>query len=492
MFVQKLGPRLGIEDNFDFTSGKKDVPENDRPWTPTKITDIFRNKSNIEKVLTVLNDKKITKKIFMIRGPVGSGKTEFVKLCLPKDFNLTIYDQEINDISNLIMLATSSGIDNFFEDCKKRAILIKHFDELKSTHQQELLTFLSGVKKCNPIFFTSTDLSITATREIPKYVYDIVLEEPSKSNFIELGRKITKHLNFNGISDYTIEKVATMCKSDIKQFEENMLFLCRTSGTGTSGASTQDASNTQKKNIFVKNDLKDIVYSIQEKLEIISNKNIIFNKRIIETSTHTNSVVHENFINLFDNSKTNDTNQTEYENLIFSSKKIASVKKLASSRKLDVISEIYDSIAQSSILSSYIQENQLWDHSELVDECNIIGSIDPLTKVRCYNKEVSLESNKFKNKITVVDELKYASNMQYNTGSFEKLDEIEFVIKHIIKDKDNKELTKYIDSLEISESKLNAILRNLNRFDDQPWSSKIPKRTIEYIRKIYKSRIKDE
>lgn len=439
MKVQKLGPKLAIDDYFNYEVKKEII--NKRPYELKSIDNIYKNKNNIAFLDKIMNSS--AKKIFVIRGHVGSGKTEFVKLYLKsKNYKFNLYDNDTEDITELTRAAVSSSIEKFFGDIEQKAIIVKNYTEIKK--YQELMKFLEQ-KKTIPIFLITSDFSITAVKNCPKFATEIIFECPGKADFIELGLRIANYYS-KSITEYTITKIMNMCKDDTRSFVKNIEFLCQ---------------NEEHGNITVKKDFKDIIYNVKEKLEIISNKDIAFEKKLKEATFHTNSVTHENLVSFLENSFLGNS---------FLGNSFLINKNLSDSLK--TVSDSYDYTIDSLYISSYINRYQCWDNVELLDCCNILGSIAPLTLIRNFNKENSIAKL---NKITIKEELSYESNI-YSSSDFNKISEAEYILKYVSNDPEN-----YVKGITLSEDGFGCVLRNLNRCN-----SVVPKRQIEKYRKIYK------
>ena len=408
--TKSLGPKRAFEqDSFNFKRSLKNK-KNSEPWKPKNSKDLFRNKDLVKSLKTRLSSKKNfdgplptkepVKHCLIIRGPIGCGKTELLKVTLrDSGYNVTEYDQEFSqaDFSDLKKSIVSSGIESILGITTSRAIIIKNYDNnLKQTQYSELLKFISTSQKITPIFFTSHNLSSSASRSVPKNIEEFSFELPHITTLVDLGVKILEHKNRDSgdkhvvISNYSLNKIAKQCNGDIRYFVNSVKRL--------------DSQNTA--NTFIS---KDINYGIKERLEKISDDKLSLLDKTLLSNMHTNSVVQENYISfIIENTK--------------------STKSLNSSKTLlDNICVISDFITSGNILLTYINKNICFDDSGLVAGSRITGTIAPLELVK---RDCTIKNIKYKT-------ISYSPNYRMSIDlSLTLLDQLSFILSKIV-DKPN-------------------------------------------------------
>jgi hypothetical protein len=395
--IKSLGSKRAFEpDSFSF---KKTLnTKNVKPWKPKNPKDIFRNKELIKTLTDRLLKQEDEKKIqcLIIRGPIGCGKTELLNVILrDSGYNVTKYDEEFSqaDFSDLKKSIVSSGIESILGITSARAIIIKNYDNnLKHTQYSELLKFISTSDKITPVFFTSHNLSSSASRSVPKNIDEFLFELPHITTLVELGAKIllykyNKESKDNVISNYSLNKIAKQCNGDIRYFVNSVNRL--------------DSQNTA--NTFIP---KDINYGIKDRLEKISDDKLSLLNKTLLSNMHTNSVVQENYINfIIENNKKSKKNNIEM---------------------LNNICTINDYITNGNIILTYINKNICFDDSSLVASSRITGTIAPLKLI----KERSEINNKFKT-------ITYSPNYRMTIDlSLTMLDQFSFILSKIV-DKPN-------------------------------------------------------
>jgi hypothetical protein len=175
------------------------------------MTQILKNKNNIDIINSYIADNKLIKSI-IIRGPIGCGKLTLIKYCLT-GINYYIFDTD-NDVNIL---------DRFINLCqyfsKIKAIIITNIDEnLKNSIKTKFYKYIANNKNKLPlIFITSADISIGTTREVPKCIKQLHFELPNISDIVKLGTNISKEMKVN-ISKNAIEKLAGLVNFDLRQF----------------------------------------------------------------------------------------------------------------------------------------------------------------------------------------------------------------------------------------------------------------------------------
>jgi hypothetical protein len=399
--TKSLGPKRAFEpDSFSFK--KPQNTKNKKPWNPKTPKDLFRNKELIKSLKNRLKNSKKSQEdetiqCLIIRGPIGCGKTELLNVILKDSgYNVTEYDQEFSqaDFSDLKKSIVSSGIESILGITTSRAIIIKNYDNnLKHTQYSELLKFISTSDKITPIFFTSHNLSSSASRSVPKNIDEFLFELPHITTLVELGIKILleKGKDDAVISNYSLNKIAKQCNGDIRYFVNSVKRL--------------DSQNTA--NTFIS---KDINYGIKERLEKISDDKLSLLDKTLLSNMHTNSVVQENYINFIIENTKNSKNKTDKDTL------------------LNNICTISDYITSGNILLTYINKNIYFDDSSLVAASRITGTIAPLKLVK-----EGLTGNK-KNKFKTIT---YSPNYRMSIDlSLTLLDQLSFILSKIV-DKPN-------------------------------------------------------
>jgi len=352
----KMKPRIVMEDNFNYSLSSQPIKEKDSK----NISEIFQNKQNIlllsEMLTNNIND--ILHKSLIIKGLPGSGKFTFLKTCLQHHgYTITLFDNEFDDtggntFSNLLRSISSVGIDSFFNNSEKRAIVIKNYDNiLTKIQQQDLFEFLikntkevvENKKRKRKEVMSSLNISpvflLTNTNK-PKYtrcIRVIDIELPSLDDLIILGRKINEKLSDNELSE-----IFKYSNGDIRQFINSVEFL-NISGEKIS------LTNPQNTLEFIR---KDIELDIQTKLKLMSQEDVDINKKLLMSSIYTNALVHENYLN-------------------------SSTDQLS----LETSSLISDRLTLCDVFYKDIVENQLWDDINLLNHYYTSGTVFPLSKL---------------------------------------------------------------------------------------------------------------
>lgn len=108
---------------------------------PKRINDVVGNKLQIKSLKEILNNDKHDKKIILIKGPNGCGKTTIVKLLI-KELNYEYYDVPLLNKEILVQIKNfieHRTIDSFFQK-KKKLIFIDNI-ELSNTILDDINSF---------------------------------------------------------------------------------------------------------------------------------------------------------------------------------------------------------------------------------------------------------------------------------------------------------------------------------------------------------------
>ncbi len=348
-----------------------------------KIEDLFKNKDNIKTIVNYLNGHKLGSdnpiKGIVLRGPIGSGKMTLLNTCIKHcNYSVHLYDTdyESDDIyDNLILSITAKGISKLFIK-EKRVILIRDVDNsLKATQKKNLFKFLNESKYTLPILMTSSDISVGTTREVPKSILQLDLENPYLNDLIRIGNKITKEESLN-ISNNVIEKIAKESNFDIRFFVNTL----------------KGIKPTSKK------------VSVKTLPDLVKDHELDTFKRIKYCSEPKNDFeIKERYADMY-------TNSTIFHNY----PKIIGMNEF-SLKKMGLISEM---VCTAEEVRNYTYNNQTWD---TLDECyGILGTIMPLTVT---------------GPITNMDCFTYPPNYISNWSRFDKIEENSYIMKHIIKPK---------------------------------------------------------
>jgi hypothetical protein len=329
----KINPFVGGLSNKSYI--KK--PEDDS----LDITEIFKNKQNIQTILKLLNDYKVGTanpiKCIILRGNIGSGKMTLLKACLKKaGYSNLLYDcdSDTEDIfDNLLINIEAKGFHKLMQQkgANKRAVLIRDIDgSLKPNQKTEFFKFINKSKNTIPILTTSTDRSVGTAREVPKCILQLEFEDPSTAELV-------RHFTSDKISKSALEKIITDSKFDLRYINNTI-----------NGLETSKSKVTIKK---VPNFAKDIELDTFSCIKFCADPSNSWEEKLIHSSLYTNSTVFHNYPTL--------------------------IKQISGTPDdMKLCSKIADICCESEIVINYSFENQYWD---ILDECyNSLGTIGPL------------------------------------------------------------------------------------------------------------------
>lgn len=157
---------------------------------PKRLSDIIGNKIQIKSLKDILNNDKYEKKIILIKGPNGCGKTTIVKLLI-KELNYEYYDVGILNKETVIQIKNfieHRTIDSFFQK-RKKVIFIDNI-ELSNSVLDEINSL--AVKYNIFIIVLCKSNEDKKILDLKNKVEVIKINYPSiKDSFIYLSSKLT-------------------------------------------------------------------------------------------------------------------------------------------------------------------------------------------------------------------------------------------------------------------------------------------------------------
>ena len=156
-----------------------------KKYKPDNIGEIIGNKSNIQKINSLINNFKDAEySNFVISGYHGVGKNTIIKLILEKN-NYTIKylcykDEKAEDLFNdLINYCNGQHIDNLFKkQITKFALVINDIEKISLKNEKiriKELVQLNNTKKLLPIIFISNIQHNKLLIDILTYSYNITI-----------------------------------------------------------------------------------------------------------------------------------------------------------------------------------------------------------------------------------------------------------------------------------------------------------------------------
>lgn len=440
--IEKITDKLGsldIKKISPFAGGLSNNAKKIDSTNYIKIEDLFKNKDTIKIIVNYLNGHKSDNPIkgIVLRGPIGSGKMTLLNACIKHcNYSVHLYDTdyESDDIyDNLILSITAKGISKLFIK-ENRVILIRDVDNsLKTAQKKSLFKFLNESKNTLPILMTSSDISIGTTREVPKSILQLDLENPYLNDFIRIGNKIAKEESLN-ISNNAIEKIAKESNFDIRFFINTL----------------KGIKPTPKK------------VSIKTLPDFIKDNELDTFKRIKYCSEPTNDFeIRERYADMY-------TNSTIFHNY----PKIIDKSKLSESEKLKKMYLMSEMVCSAEEVRNYACNNQIWD---VLDGCyGILGTIMPLAVTE---------------PITDTDYFTYPPNYISNWSRFDKIDQNSYIMNNIIK-------PTYFPKNKFDPANLESLKQDLKDIEDPIKSYKVgsilesTKDTNAFLNKFKKELVK--
>jgi hypothetical protein len=451
--AQSLGSKkLVFFSGMEETKKKKTIHPSEN-WRPKTPQDLFRNSDLIKQIYEILDNSNTGTfkssrpgtisnsngkaenpldfqhqpisllQTLIIRGPIGCGKYELLRVCLEfKGYNINVYDQDFSqdDYSDLKKSLISSGIEFMMGFSQKRAVIIKNYDNnLKNSQQQDLFKFII-TENTIPIFFTSHNMNVSASKTIPKAIPEQIFETAFYSNLVSLAPKIISSENLQQISSNKIKTLSKNCRGDVRYFVKTVQRF--------------------DKNTNVSD--KDINYSIKEKLQTLLDSDKTFDEKLLLTSMHTNFVLQQNYVFFYEqNNKSKDINRDSTTSL-----NRDSTTSLNRDSTLKDISEMADWIMEGNLVLNYVSRNQGWDDVSLTEQYSSMGTIIPLEIIN------SKKSKSYKHN-DILKKIEYPPNYKMETDiSTETLEESAFFMDKIIFSKIKNKNLKKSDSKELLEN----------------------------------------
>lgn len=400
---KKLKPFVGGISNASYVKKSQD--------DVLDISQIFKNKQNIETILKYLNGYNVGTpnpiKGIILRGNIGCGKMTLIKSCVKKaGYTSLLYDidsETDNVFDNLLLTIEAKGFYKLMQQkgASKRMIIIRDIEGiLKPTEKANFFKFIGKSNNTIPVLMTSTDKSIGSIREVPKCILQLDFENPSVAELV-------RHFGSDKISRSALEKVITDSKFDLR-YIYNVV-----NGLGDSKTKV----NIKKISSFA----KDIELDTFNCVKFCADSTKQWDQKLVHTSLYSNSTVFHNYPSI--------------------------VKQMTGEPEdMELCSEIADTCCDSEIVVNYAFENQSWD---MLDDCyNVLGTIGPVEMM--VRNELDL------------DDLTYPSSnltvYKEDCIEFEVLETESMMIKII--------LAKYFNG--------NKFIGNLDEFNNEIKSFKYP------------------
>ena len=197
-----------------------------KKYKPDNIGEIIGNKSNIQKINSLINNFKDAEySNFVISGYHGVGKNTIIKLILEKN-NYTIKylcykDEKAEDLFNdLINYCNGQHIDNLFKkQITKFALVINDIEKISLKNEKiriKELVQLNNTKKLLPIIFISNIQHNKLLIDILTYSYNITINKPTKKNLLIFLNRIIENENMN-VDDEVKEQIIDFAQYDIRR-----------------------------------------------------------------------------------------------------------------------------------------------------------------------------------------------------------------------------------------------------------------------------------
>jgi DNA polymerase III delta prime subunit len=324
-------------------------------YKPTSCEDIIGNKLNIRNLKKWIDRKMSSKSskynYVLITGELGSGKSEFVRMCFNDlNYSLIEYDQSINKAELEILKESISftSIEIMLKGCKRKGIVIDNFqDNLSTTQLNDLLKLLKKETKSSPTIFISS--KPTKLTDILKGdVLHIDFTPPSSKELLELGKNIVKKECIK-ISTDALQRFIVSSDYDLRGFLSTLSIFGNKNKIDVNNL--DDIQKSTQKDIYL-----DVQNTIKEFVDPNCKKLGDFNDRCRFVSMNTSCIIQENYLNIV-NKKTS----------------------------IEDLSEMADWITLGDVFKKYMLKNQTWSLSEY---SGIFGTEAPSMIIRKNYKVV--------------------------------------------------------------------------------------------------------
>lgn len=430
-----------------------------------------------------INNKEDLKKILLLSGPPGIGKSTLANLILKK-YNYKILEFNSSDIRSQKkikevlskVLEYRNIIELIHENKQKIGLIMDEIDTLSFGGDRGGLTeFINLIKNniekkklYNPIICTFNDFSDKKLNELKKYSLHIQLNKINNFELEKIINKISSNENFI-VDD---EAKVFLCKysdGDIRRLINLLYDLYITNiNNKNNNLITYDHVKNQQKTFMIKNKDSGII-------EII---NKIFNNKI-EINDSIEYFENENYLmsNLvFEN----------YLKFIYSSKS-------NNKTKLILANNIINNLTKGDIIYNYIFKNHDWSICYLSGLFNLSYTNYYINQRNKNNNEyIKIEYGPLFNKISIrnqnyklLNNVKNKLNIKFDNNnknliSFSKL------INHYVIKEDIENLNKIIDNYQINFDDIDEIIKlnKLDNYDSKITFKKISAKLKKNLKKI--------
>jgi len=415
-------------------------------YGPKKIEDCYFHKNEMKECIDWINEYKNnynnTKKVLLIIGHTGSGKTKLGQLLL-KEFNYQIIEYNSSDIrsqkkiTEVIKktLAFKNVVDMFNDNNLPVGILMDEIDTICKTGDKggfgEFLNIIKMnekyenykkdkkkktkvnsdeyIKLYNPIICTTNDINDKKINELKKFSKVVYLKKDLSNEMRELIKDIYLKNNVS-IDENAIEEIIKISGNDIRRlfiYLEDIYYSFK-------------ANNIQKINIEFINKYNNVE----------SNKNI--DLQLIE-ATHNIFYNHNNF---YDNQLLFDIDCLLLPLMIYhNSLLVVKKSKDDNKKKLSIYKEILYSLCIHDTIQTNIFEIQEWN--DFYDISSLYGSVLPnyySTLLSDYKEnQVELQFTNILNKISqMFVNKKLVNSAKYGLNKIDlDLDELIYIVEII-------------------------------------------------------------
>ena len=428
-------------------------------WTdkyrPKTLSEMIGNDSKLKQIHTWFNNfkKPSAKKILLLSGPPGIGKTTAANLAL-KEYNYNILEfnassirgpKNIRDIFDKV-LGYNSIIDIFKDGKMPTGIIMDEIDTLCSGGEKGgMLEFLNIIKSRknkneyninNPIICTYNEFSDKKLTELRALSFEIKLSKPNVINLEEVINKIEKEEGMN-IDPSAKIILVQHSMGDIRRLI-NILYDIYT--IHKNSLITLEIVETII-NTFVK---KDVDIQIFEMTRNILN-NEIDNKDLIKYYDNDRlqlpMMLHENYISSINN------------------------KNITFDEKFDKILECSEIFIENDICQTNVYDNQSWEMNDIMS-LHYLLNINTIGKLKkSFVKNDSIKYTVLLNRISQYHTNKKLINSLNNKLNISlSYEEIYFLSENILfhifnKNGNKKELINIINSYNLTIDNIDLLIR---------------------------------
>jgi DNA polymerase III delta prime subunit len=339
-----------------------------------------------------------SKKILIVKGPLGCGKTTLIMRCIAEaNYDFVDYYPDSQEVytkfseSSLGRLISLGSMGSYIDSsARPLVVLIKDFDNTLKSYQ-EVFEYVNKEPKSKPMILVTNNMKFKKPARHNNMLTEVIMRPYTSDEILQICR-LTRPLESHAkLTDKIIKELAEKCNGDIRQVLESLSIGLLTS-------------------------FRDFKYEISKTLQLI--KDGPLDEVLDMCSLYTNSVV--------------------FANVYGWSKKVTSKK--GNDNSLSEISQIIDSISESHIIDGYIRSINCWDDYCITNSSCILGTIAPIRKLERLG---AANGAKFAINVTKkVDEdlediEESSEGLVYEKGSnmkvFDKLDELQYILRYIIR-----------------------------------------------------------